>query len=100
MLMISRRVGERIVIGDDVEIVVTEIHKSSVKLGVRGPRGIMILRGEVHDAVEAANRAAANAPVEAIAAIEGGGTKVKVVAVRSQAHEPASASPDRQKEPR
>jgi carbon storage regulator len=99
MLMISRRVGDRIVIGDDVEIVVTEIHRSTVKLGVKGPRGVMILRGEVHDAVEAANRAASNVPVEAIAAIEGGGGKFKVVAVRPPAHEPEPAQSEAKKEP-
>lgn len=86
MLMISRRVGERIVIGDGVEIVVTEIHRSSVKLGVQGPRGVLILRGEVHDAIEEANRAAAGVQVDAIAAIDGS-SKVKAVALKPIVHE-------------
>ena len=59
MLMISRRIGESICIGDDVEIVIKEIHRRTVKLAVKaGPR-MLILRGELRASIEAANRAAA-----------------------------------------
>jgi len=61
MLIITRRKGQRIVIGHDVEIVVTEITRSGVKFGVVAPPSLQILRGEVHDAIEEANRAAASA---------------------------------------
>lgn len=60
MLMISRRIGERICIGDDIEVVIKEIHRRHVKLAVKaGPRQL-ILRGELRDSIEAANRAAAS----------------------------------------
>jgi carbon storage regulator len=59
MLMITRRVGERICIGDDIEVVVAEIHRRTVRLAVKaGPRQL-ILRGELRDAIATANRAAA-----------------------------------------
>jgi carbon storage regulator len=59
MLMITRRVGERICIGDDIEVVVAEIHRRHVRLAVKaGPRQL-ILRGELRDAIASANRAAA-----------------------------------------
>jgi len=58
MLMISRRIGERIVIGNDIEITVAEIHRRTVRLAVKSVSH-QVLRGEVRDAVEAANRAAA-----------------------------------------
>jgi carbon storage regulator len=62
MLMISRRIGERICIGDDVEVVVKEIHRRHVKLALKaGPRQL-ILRGELHDAIHAANSMAAATP--------------------------------------
>ncbi len=56
MLVISRRKGQRITIGDEIELVVTELHRSSVKLGISAPRGYSVLRGEVHDSIESANR--------------------------------------------
>ncbi|HLK39057.1 MAG TPA: carbon storage regulator [Polyangiaceae bacterium] len=64
MLMVSRRVGERIVVGDGIEIIVTEIHRSTVKLAVKAPRGHAVMRGEVWDAVARENRAAAEATLE------------------------------------
>lgn len=58
MLIIARRKGQRIVIGPDVEIFVTEVTRGSVKIGIVAPSKTTILRGEVRDAVEAANIAA------------------------------------------
>lgn len=51
MLVISRRRGQRILIGDGIEIIVTEVHRSSVKLGIRAPRGVGIVRAEIVDDV-------------------------------------------------
>ena len=59
MLVIARRKGESIVIGDDVEIVVTEVTRTTVKLAISAPRGRRVLRGEVHRSIGAANRSAA-----------------------------------------
>lgn len=64
MLVISRRKGQRIAIGDDIELVVTELHRSSVKLGIRAPRGYAVLRGEIRDSIEEANREAAESSFE------------------------------------
>lgn len=58
MLVISRRAGERIVIGNDVQVIVTEIKRRSVRIGVLGTRDTLILRGEVYESIESANRAA------------------------------------------
>jgi len=64
MLVISRRKGQRVSIGEDIELVVTEVHRSSVKLGIRAPRGLVVLRGEIRDSIEEANRSAAQSSVE------------------------------------
>jgi carbon storage regulator len=56
MLIISRRRGERITINQEIEIVVKEITRHGVKLGIAAPRSMSILRSEVQEAVEAANR--------------------------------------------
>jgi carbon storage regulator len=57
MLIIARRKGQRILIGDDVEVVVTELSKGIVKLGILAPTERVILRGETKDVADA-NRAA------------------------------------------
>ncbi len=58
MLIVTRRKGQRIVLGNDIEIVITDISRSGVKVGIVAPSSLTILRGEVKDAVEQANRAA------------------------------------------
>jgi carbon storage regulator len=46
MLVISRRKGQRFLVGD-VEIVVLSTHRGSVKLGVKAPEAVLVLRSEV-----------------------------------------------------
>jgi carbon storage regulator len=58
VLVLRRRVGEAIVIGSDVEIEVVEISRTRVKLGVKAPRSICVVRRETVP-VAAENRKAA-----------------------------------------
>jgi carbon storage regulator len=59
MLILSRKVNEKIMIGDDVSVSVIEIRGDQVKLGVDAPRSVKVFRREVFDAILAENRAAA-----------------------------------------
>jgi carbon storage regulator len=47
VLVLRRRVGESIAIGRDIEIEVIEISKTRVKLGVRAPREVSVMRREI-----------------------------------------------------
>lgn len=58
MLVLSRKVGETIWIGDDVELVITEVKGEYVKVGVRAPRNVDIIRGELRNDVSDANKEA------------------------------------------
>lgn len=62
MLILRRRVGERIVMSDGVEITVAAVTKRGVRLALSVPDGLVVLRGEVHDAIAAANAEAAATP--------------------------------------
>jgi carbon storage regulator len=48
MLVIRRRLGEILLIGEDVEVEILECSHSQVKLGIRAPKRITILRKEIH----------------------------------------------------
>ena len=52
MLIIRRRAGESILVGPDVEIEVVELSSGRVKLGIRAPRQIVVLRKEIKLAAE------------------------------------------------
>ena len=49
MLILSRRVGERIIIGDSIEVVVQSVSGERVTLGLAAPRDVKILRAELED---------------------------------------------------
>ena len=64
MLLITRRVGEKIMVGDDVVVHVMEIVGNTVRIGIEAPRSTPIYREEIWNVVRDENRAAAEAPFE------------------------------------
>jgi carbon storage regulator len=64
VLIITRRPGERIMLGDDVVVEVVEVSGSSVRLGIAAPRSVPIYREEIWEAVKEENAAAAAADVD------------------------------------
>jgi carbon storage regulator len=54
MLVLSRKTGQRIVVGDGLTITVLEVHKNRVRLGFEGPPDISIHREELARRIELA----------------------------------------------
>jgi len=61
MLIITRRPGEKVMLGDDVVIEVIEVSGASVRIGIDAPKSIPVYREELWKAVKAENEAAAKA---------------------------------------
>jgi carbon storage regulator len=59
MLILTRRPGERVVIGDEVLVTVMSVSGHTVRLGISAPQGVPIYREEIWLAVKEENRAAA-----------------------------------------
>lgn len=55
MLVLSRKAGETIWIGEEIEIVISEVKGDQVKVGIRAPRNIDIIRGELRQDVSDLN---------------------------------------------
>jgi carbon storage regulator len=70
MLILTRRPGERVVIGEDVLVTVMEVSGQTVRLGIAAPEGLPIYREEIWLAVKEENRAAAAAADELPGAAE------------------------------
>ena len=47
MLVVSRKMSERILIGDSIEITIVRIGETNVRIGVTAPEGVVILREEL-----------------------------------------------------
>lgn len=72
MLVLSRRVGERLMIGEDIVITVIDVRNDGVRIGIDAPRHVRVHRAEILEAVTRANQEAAaadDATVDALRAL-------------------------------
>jgi len=64
MLILSRKVNEKVVIGEDITVSIIEIRGDQVRIGIDAPKKVKVFRQEVFDAIKAENKAASkSAPV-------------------------------------
>jgi carbon storage regulator len=64
MLILSRKVNEKVMIGDDISISIIEVRGDQVRIGVDAPRTVKVYRQEVYDAIKAENKAASESALE------------------------------------
>ncbi|SFI49998.1 carbon storage regulator, CsrA [Treponema bryantii] len=58
MLILSRKIDEKIKIGTDITITLIDVHGDQVKIGVEAPKDVKVFRQEVFDAIQKENKAA------------------------------------------
>ncbi|WP_050616459.1 carbon storage regulator CsrA [Bacillus testis] len=58
MLVLTRKAGETIVIGEGIEVTVLESKGDQIKLGIKAPRNVEIHRKEVFESIQNENKAA------------------------------------------
>ena len=58
MLVLSRKINQSIMIGDDVRIVIVAVDRDQVKLGIEAPRAVPVHRSEVYEEIRKANQEA------------------------------------------
>lgn len=66
MLVLTRRSGESVHVGDDVVVTVLDVRGEVVRLGIQAPRTIQVHREEIYRELQAANRAAASPSADAL----------------------------------
>jgi len=60
MLVLSRKVGERIVIGETISLTVVEVKGGRIRLGIQAPRNVAILRQELSQLRESQSKGSSN----------------------------------------
>jgi carbon storage regulator len=81
MLVLSRKCEQSVMLGDDIVVTVLGVEGDRVKLGIRAPRGVNILRHEIYQQLQDANAGAAKhtrPSVHSIAAAVRAGQKAQV----------------------
>ncbi len=70
MLVLSRKVGQRVIIEHGIVITILGAAGDSVRVGIDAPRSVQVYREEVYRAMQESNRAAALSPAWAVNALE------------------------------
>lgn len=69
MLVLNRKKGETILIGEQIKVTIADIQGDNIKIGIDAPAHIIILRQEVQEAIMAANRQASAVPQDIAASL-------------------------------
>lgn len=97
MLVLTRKKGERVMIGDDIVVTVIDVRGDGVRIGFDAPRGVSIQRAEVVSAVKEANTgaaaSAAQTPELLVGLLNKARKQEQVVAAAETAAEPAPEAP-------
>ncbi len=71
MLVLSRKMGESIIIDDRIEVKVLEIVDGKIKLGIEAPKDVTIHRKEVYDEIKEENKKASGISLESFSKLKG-----------------------------
>jgi len=66
MLILTRKLNQKLIINDNIEIVILESYKNSVKIGVKAPSNVQIYREEVYKEIKKSNAQAHDFDVESV----------------------------------
>ncbi|WP_397537246.1 carbon storage regulator CsrA [Rummeliibacillus pycnus] len=67
MLVLTRKTGESIMIGDNIELKIISVDGDQVKIGVDAPRSVKVYRSEIYKAIQDENKAALNSSIDLLA---------------------------------
>jgi len=70
MLILSRKIGESIIIDDKIEVVVLEVVDGKIKLGIEAPKEVIIHRKEVYDEIRKENKKASDISMESFSKLK------------------------------
>lgn len=69
MLVLSRRAGESVIVGDDITVTILEVRGDVVRVGIDAPRSVSVHRAELLAELATSNRDAASPPEDAVSSL-------------------------------
>ena len=77
MLILTRKVNQKLIINDNIEIVILESYKNTVKIGVNAPNNVQIYREEIYNEIKKSNKQAHYFDVDTISNLKASATSVQ-----------------------
>lgn len=69
MLILSRKIDEKIKIGEDITITIIETRGDQVKIGIEAPKNVKVFRQEIYDEIQTENKAAVVSGIDAVSVL-------------------------------
>ncbi len=66
MLILTRKINQKLIINDNIEVVILESYKNAVKIGINAPNNVQIYREEVYNEIKKSNKQANNIDVNIV----------------------------------
>lgn len=70
MLILTRKTNQKLIINDNIEIVILESYKNSVKIGVNAPSDVQIYREEIYNEIKKSNKQAQVSDIDTISKLK------------------------------
>ncbi|RIJ65053.1 carbon storage regulator [Rummeliibacillus sp. TYF005] len=64
MLVLTRKTGESIMIGDEIELKIISVEGDQVKIGIDAPRSVKVYRSEIYKSIQEENKAALDSSID------------------------------------
>jgi carbon storage regulator len=96
LLILTRRVGESIVVGDDIVLTVFEVRGDAVRIGIEAPRSVKVNRKEIYEEIQRSNAQAVSSSDDAVDALRGAlGTSAPAAGAADRVgQQPAGTDPE------
>ena len=69
MLILTRKLNQKLIINDNIEVVILETYKNAVKIGIKGPNNVQVFREEIYREIKKANEMSKVADIKALDSI-------------------------------
>lgn len=70
MLVLARKIGEKIILNDDIEVIVLDANPNSVRIGINAPKNVSVYREELYREIKTTNIDSCNASANAMSALQ------------------------------
>ena len=70
MLVLARKIGEKIILNDDIEVIVLDSNQNTVRLGINAPKNVSVYREEVYKEIKASNSGSCSSSVNSMKALQ------------------------------